>query len=328
MSKFDYAGYFGAITPLADALREHPTRFWEPTPERLAQPHEYVLYLGCNVLRTVHLAEAIVAVLEALGVDFIALGGPANCCGIVHHRNGDEATARRLTGNSLAKLSAPRPKEVLVYCPSCHSHLDETLPGDLAFDVPYRHVTDFIAERLGQLRFRRPVQRRIALHAHEGFRQQVIDSRHTRTILQAIPGLDVVDLPAHEAWGRACIPQTIAELGAGRFDAMVASMFDAAREQGCDGIAAVYHSCYRELLAYESRHGLELLNYVELLADALGLGPFEPRYKALKQEQDPAAAYERLASRAALRGANLPRLRASLQAHFAPAGPPQDDPPA
>jgi Fe-S oxidoreductase len=319
MAKFDYGAYFGAITPLADALRESPTRFWEPTPAQLREPHEYVLYLGCNVLRTVHLAEAIVAVLQALGVDFITLGGPSNCCGIVHHRNGDKDLSSRLTRHTLDKFSAVRPRAVLTYCPSCHAHMDEVLPGgEIPFDLPYLHVTEFIAQRLERLEFRRRIERRIALHAHAAFPQQRTDTAHTLAILRAVPGLEVVELPAGAEWGRACIPNGIAALGVGRFGGMVAGMFAQARAEGCDGLAAVYHSCYRELLPREADHGLELLNYVELLAAALGLGPFEARYKTFKLAQDPEAAYAALEPRARARGANLPALRRSVQSHFAP----------
>jgi Fe-S oxidoreductase len=319
MAKFDYGAYFGPITPLADTLRDSPTRFWEPSPEQLRQPHEYVLYLGCNVLRTVHLAEAIVAVLKALGVDFVTLGGPSNCCGIVHHRNGDAAVSARLTGGTLGKFTQARPKAVLMYCPSCHSHLDKVLPeGEFGFDVPYFHVTEFIAARLGQLKFTHPLKRRIGLHAHEGLPQQRRDSDHTRAILGAIPGLEVVDLPAGEAWGLACIPVQIAAVGAARHAALVAEMFASARAQGCDGIAAVYHSCYRELLPREAEFGLEWLNYIELLAQSLGLGPFPARYKALKLAHDPAAALAELAPRARDRGVAPGALRRTVQAHFAP----------
>ena len=319
MAKFDYGAYFGPITPLADTLRQSPSRFWEAAPEQLRQPHEYVLYLGCNVLRTVHLAEAIVAVLQALDVDFITLGGPANCCGIVHHRNGDGAVSSQLTASTLGKFTQVQPKAVLVYCPSCHAHMDSVLPeGDLGFDVPYFHVTEFIAARLGQLSFKRPVERRIGLHAHLGPPQQRTDSAHTRAILGAIPGLEVVDLPAGEAWGRACIPVQIAAVGAGRHAALVAEMFASARAQSCDGIAAVYHSCYRELLPREAEFGMEWLNYIELLAASLGLGPFPPRYKALKLAQDPVAAYSELAPRARDRGVAPSALRRTVEVHFAP----------
>ena len=322
MAKFDYGAYFGPITPLADALRDSPTRFWEPTPAQLAQPHEYVLYLGCNVLRTVHLAEAIVAVLKALDVDFITLGGPSNCCGIVHHRNGDAQASDTLTRHTLDKFTRARPKAVLMYCPSCHAHVDSVLPeGAFEFDVPYLHVTEFIAARLDGLKFEQGIARRIGLHAHSAFPQQRSDTEHTRTILRAIPGLEVVDLPAGEAWGLACIPALIGKLGAARFGEMVAGMFGEARALGCDGIAAVYHSCYRELLPREADHGLELVNYVELLAAAMGLGPFTARYKTYKLAQDPEAAFVELAPRAAERGLDLERLRDSVRTHFAKAEP-------
>ncbi|MBI4083013.1 MAG: (Fe-S)-binding protein [Candidatus Lambdaproteobacteria bacterium] len=322
MAKFDYGAFFGPIPTLADALRDSPTRFWEPTPEQLAQPHEYVLYLGCNVLRTTHLAEAIVAVLRAMGVDFITLGGPSSCCGVVHARNGDANAATRLTQHTLDKFTGVRPKAVLVYCPSCHARMDSVLPeGGFDFDVPYLHVTEFIAGRLGQLALRHPIARRIGLHAHVGLPQQRKDTDSTLAILHAIPGLEVVELPAGAEWGRACTSQQLATLGAERIHAMVAGMFAEARAQGCDGVAAVYHSCYRELLPNEAEHGLEFLNYVELLAASCGLGPFPARYKTFKLAQDTEAAFAALSPRAAERGQHLDRLRRSVESHFAPAAP-------
>jgi len=319
MPEFDYSAYFGSITPLADTLRDSPTRFWEASPEQIQQRHDYVLYLGCNVLRTVHLAEAIVAVLKTLGVDFITLGGPSNCCGIVHFRNGDTAVSSRLTRHTLGKFTRIRPKAVLMYCPSCHSHMDAVLPdGQFGFGVPYFHVTEFLAGRLGRMSFKNRISRRIGLHAHVGFPQQCADTEHTRAILSAIPGLEVVVLPAGDGWGRACTPTQISDVGAGRHSALVAGMFHAARAHGCDGIAAVYHSCYRELLPREAEFSLEWLNYVELLAASLGLGPFTPRYKRLKLAQNPDAAYAELAPRARDRGVAAETLRRTVQTHFAP----------
>ncbi len=318
MSKFDYAGYFGPITPLADALRERPTRFWEPTPERLAASPDYVLYLGCNVLRTVHLAESIVAVLEALGVDFLPIGGPAACCGIIHHRNGDAAVSTQLTGSTLAKFTRAAPKAVLTYCPSCHAHMDARLPGPFGFDLPYLHVTEFLAQRVAQLPFQAPLPRRVALHMHQGGAQSRADGEHVLTLLRAIPQLEVVPLPADEAWGLHCNPQQIATVGGERFAEMVAAMFGAAREAQCDAVVAVYHSCYRELLPNEAHHGLEFLNYVELLTAALGLGPFPATYKALKLAGDPEAAYQALEPRARGRRIDPKRLRKAVDAHFAP----------
>ena len=73
MSNFDYSAYFGPILPLADVTRSDGERCWEIGTEKDKVRHDYVLYLGCNVLRTVALAETITAILSAMEFDFVAL---------------------------------------------------------------------------------------------------------------------------------------------------------------------------------------------------------------------------------------------------------------
>jgi hypothetical protein len=97
---------------------------------------------------------------------------------------------------------------------------------------------------------------------------------------------------------------------------MVKVMFENARSLGCDGLVAVYHSCYRELLRAERDCGLEWLNYVELLAASLGLGPFPARYKKFALDSKPEAAYSELAERTIERGGDLERLRHATNVHF------------
>src|SRR5436309_14861006 len=86
----DYGQYFGEIT-LTHALTTLPgERTWRLAPPgRDVEAHEIVLYLGCNVLRTSHMIRTITAIFDRLGLDYVAVGGPTYCCGIVHHREGD-----------------------------------------------------------------------------------------------------------------------------------------------------------------------------------------------------------------------------------------------
>jgi Fe-S oxidoreductase len=317
MNRFDFGGYFGPIAPLADALRESPDRFWDPTPEQLAQAHEYVLYLGCNVLRTMHLAESLVEVLKAMKIDFIAVGGSAHCCGAVHQAVGEPGAGLKIAQKTLNLFGRSHPKAVLTYCPTCNTVFDGKLAsGELRCDVPYMHVTQFLAEHLDQLQFARPILRKVALHAHQGTARAKRDSAHVLSILRAIPGLDVVELPAGEEWGYICSPMIIENLGPERHHAMVAAMFAAAKDSGCDAVVTVYHTCYRELLCAEREFGLEWLNYTELLADSLGLGPFPPRYKEMVLAANPDAAYVALESRAIERGGNQASLRKAVDVHF------------
>lgn len=323
MSRFDYGSFFGPITSLADALRESPARFWEPTTEELAQPHEYLLYLGCNVLRTMHLAESLVAVLKAMKVDFVAIGGSAHCCGAIHQMVGDDAAGLKIGQKTLNTFAHSCPKAVLTYCPTCNKVFDEKLAsGELHLDLPYQHVTQFIAGHLDLLPPQKPLPRRVALHMHNGTARAKNDSAHTLSILRAIPGLEVVELPAGEEWGYICSTAAMEKVGVERHHEMVAAMFDEAKNAGCDAVVTVYHTCYRELLSAEREHGLEWLNYLELLAASLALGPYPPRYKELFLAGDVEAAYSELSSRAVKRGGNLVTLRRSVDVHFRPGASP------
>ena len=317
MSDFDYGAYFGPILPLADATRSTDERFWGAGVEKDKKPHDYILYLGCNVLRTVALAETIVAILKQLEIDFIPLGGPATCCGIIHHGNGDIGISEKLTAQTLNKFSQYQPKAVLTYCPSCHAHMDYSLAETgLEFEVPYLHVTEFITEHLHKLSFKNRIERRVYLHAHSDNQQARLDAGFARTILEAIPGLEVLGEPGSSEWGHDCGGRQVAIVGKDVHDRLTGEMFDAAKQKGADAIAALYHLCYRQFCSQERDQGLEVVHYTALVADALGLAPRPEAFKRLKLESDPARAAERLKDRAAARGLKETHLRATLNAHF------------
>lgn len=317
MSRFDYGGYFGPILPLADATRTEDARVWGEGSEADKQRHDYVLYLGCNVLRTVALAEIIVAILKELDVDFVALGGPATCCGIIHHSNEDVEVSEKLTRQTLAKFEGYRPDAVLTYCPSCHAHMDFSLnDAGIQFDVPYLHVTEFITDNLDRLKFRNRVERRVFLHAHSDNDQARRDAEFAHKILEAIPGIEVLGAPGGPEWGHDCGALQIGRIGKENHDRLVAGMFDAARDSGADAVAALYHSCYRHMCGLEAERGMEVVHYTQLVAQALGLDVPDESFKALKHEARPGAAADRLKDRAAGRGLSEKRLRATLDLHF------------
>src|SRR5712691_9471463 len=97
---FPFAKYFGEIRILADLQFQDGPKPFADAPPRDPEPKDLLLYLGCNVLRTAHLVTTVTAVLKAMGFDFNAVGGPAYCCGIIHHMNG--ARSRRRAGQGSA----------------------------------------------------------------------------------------------------------------------------------------------------------------------------------------------------------------------------------
>jgi len=92
---FPFGKYFGEIRLLADLQFQDGAKPFEDRPPDDPEAKDLLLYLGCNVLRTAHLVSTVTAVLKAMGFDFNAVGGPAYCCGIIHHMNGArEASAK------------------------------------------------------------------------------------------------------------------------------------------------------------------------------------------------------------------------------------------
>lgn len=317
MSGFDYGAYFGPIEPLADATRSTDERVWGNGTEKDKAGHDYVLYLGCNVLRTVALAETITAILTEMGVDFVALGGPSTCCGIIHTSAGDTAAAEKITTQTFAKFDGYTPKAVLTYCPSCHAHMDNTLAASgLTTEAPYLHVTEFITENLDRLNFRNRIERRVMFHAHGDNEQAERDSHFARAILGAIPGLEVIDASGSPEWGHDCGNLQIGLVGPEKHAGLVRELFESAQREKVDAVTALYHSCYRNLCPQEEIYGVEVIHYTELVAEALGLPRREEAYKRLHQAADPAAAFDALAPRAESRGLKPERLKKTLDVHF------------
>ncbi len=317
MSKPDYGAFFGPIEPLADAIRTEDERCWGNGTEKDKQAHDYVLYLGCNVLRTVALAETIGAILNAMHVDYVPLGGPSSCCGIIHHAGGDIEVSEGITRQTFHKFAGYEPKAILTYCPSCHTHMDYVAAEtDIELRIPYLHVTEYIVDNLDRLHFAKRVERKVIFHAHGDDEQAKRDSRFARAILGAIPGLEVTEASGGAEWGHDCGNLQIGKVGPENHAALVDALFERAAAEGADAVTALYHSCYRNLCPQEKTKGIEVIHYTQLVAEAMGLTPREEVFKRLKNTADGDAAFAELASVVERRGLNAGRVKKSLDAHF------------
>jgi hypothetical protein len=109
-----------------------------------------------------------------------------------------------------------------------------------------------------------PVKRRVGLHEHSGT-SHVTEA--AIKILQAIPGLEFVDLPVVQM-ALSCTNY----VGKPEIkDRAHAELFEAAKEAGVDTLAGVYHSCHRDLCAHESDWPFEVVNMMELIGQAMGI---------------------------------------------------------
>jgi Fe-S oxidoreductase len=309
-----FAQYFGDINVLA-ALQFRPgDKPYADRPPVNPEPRDLLLYLGCNVLRTAHLAKTAIGVLRAMDFDFNAVGGPAYCCGIIHEMAGEKRMGGAVTATSLRHVAQYRPTRMIMWCPSCNQHFDDVVSAEREIDTPYEHMTSFLARHLDRIRFVRRVERRVALHAHTGHARQDRDAASVRAILSAIPGVELVEDGAatpgrHCSVGVSGHDPAWAERRAGIMGAAAASRPEV--------LATIYHSCQRELCEEEARQPFAIVNYISLLGEAMGIDHADD-YKRYKTMGDPEAVFEAVREYVEAHALDPVRVRAVLAKAFTP----------
>ena len=239
--------------------------------EEYTEAPELVFYTGCNVIKTPHIALLVIEVLEALGVTYEVMGGTAACCGIQQFKRGDVKTAGRVSYNTIERLSRPGASRVIAWCPSCQIQIGEVaLPayrdsfGAAPFDM--NPVAEFFAERLDGLRrlFVHPVNKRVALQERAALPGVMAA---VKQVLGAIPGLEFVELDvpivSTQANHLSVLPKFKAELREREFAAAAAA--------GVTTFASIFHACHRELVQYQPEVSFELINFMELIGESMGI---------------------------------------------------------
>jgi len=253
-------------------------RIQQPAEQRRA---EVLFYTGCNVLRTPHIVLNVMDILDALELDFDVVGGPSHCCGVYQFQEADLATYERIGHRTFDRLGQSGAARVLTWCPTCSKNFDE-LEKDAAppsFDLG--HVSEFLVDNLEALRARfRPDQprRRVVVHEHLGI-GATLDS--IRRLLAAVPNLELVELPQDSGFSYACGGQA-AKFKA-REQAIHKALAEGAVAAGADTIVTMYHSCHRALAGAEALYPLSVVNFTDILAEAMGRGGHADFYRLYKR---------------------------------------------
>ncbi len=282
---FDYGKHFGEMKILHDLTIMPDDRTWRlSAPEREPERHSIILYLGCNVLRTSHMVRTVTALFDHLGLDYVAVGGVTYCCGIVQHRNGDTAAGEGMSHHTVELFKRYQPDEVVMWCPSCIYFYDDVLKQRLPFRV--RHTTEFLVDQLPRLEFTRRVDARVALHRHAVGEARQREGAACRRLLEALVGVEYVDIEPTLDFDRSCGPAVPQKLGAERWDALVRDELARAAAAGATTMATIYHGCQRMTCHFEDEQPLAIEHYLSVFARGLGI-EFEDTYKKYRLWKDP-----------------------------------------
>ena len=227
-------------------------------------------WFGCNMLRHAEMIRLSIMLLEHAGYDVRAAGGPAYCCGTAHDHQPHGAS--NMAARTVSRFNEAAQKQgrgmVVTWCPSCHMHMSDIMSPGNAASFEIAHITELLAERADRLapRLTVTVKRRVLLHRHLGFATHVPVNDRVAGLLARIPGLQLIEGPSHP--GHMCsalatVPGALAKAAGETWAAAVAG--------NCDTVSTIFHSCHRELTALEGRDNVVLRNWVQLVAEAMGL---------------------------------------------------------
>jgi Fe-S oxidoreductase len=241
-----------------------------------AAPDKVTFWYGCNVVRHGDIIHSAIKLLEAVGIVVTPAGGAGYCCGTAKDAN--LRAAEGMGKRTVEKFNAHGTGKVVSWCPSCYRHMNAFMGEytDAQFELvnfaQMLHVRrDVLAAKLNQR-----VERRVLLHQHFGFHEVDVNPL-VADLLRLIPGLTLADAQA-SAPGHMC--SALSRVPSAMKDATRA-VCDEARCTGADTVATVFHSCQRLLCGLEGSEPFTVVNYVNLLTEAMGL-PSQDDYKAWK----------------------------------------------
>jgi Fe-S oxidoreductase len=227
-------------------------------------------WFGCNMLRHAEMIRLSIMLLERTGCDVSTVGGPAYCCGTAHDHQPHAAS--NMASRTVSRFNEAAEQDgrgtVVTWCPSCHMHMSDIMaPGNAAhFDIA--HITELVADRADRIAplLKVPVRQRVLLHRHMGFATHVPVNDRVAGLLSRIPGLELIEGPAHP--GHMC--SALATVP-GALQAAASDTWSAAVAGRADTVCTIFHSCHRELSALDGRDGIRVRNWVQLVAAAMGV---------------------------------------------------------
>jgi Fe-S oxidoreductase len=212
-------GPIDAHRPLFQGLKQHDNPWAQPKSERgqwanglglkkLATASAMtLLFAGCSA----DLASgkpgvvALARLMQKAGEAFAIFGAEEKCCGLYAHDLGFRAEYERLKDENLATIRKAGISKVVVACGSCRRIWRE-YAKEAGAELEVVHGVEYIASlvRAGRLQFSKSVKKKVTYHdsCHLGRGCGVY--AEPRTILQAIPGVQLVEMERNQRWSWCC----------------------------------------------------------------------------------------------------------------------------
>ncbi len=170
---------------------------------------EVLYFVGCTAAYDPNIRDMAIDTARVLGkakVDFGTLGNEEGCCGSTLLRTGLLESARKLAQKNIEMFEKASPSVIVTSCAGCYKTIRQDYPKVGKVTARVVHVTQFVNELIdaGKLKLEKRVDGVVTFHdpCHLGRHNLLYDE--PRKILEAIPGLKVVEMERNRAEARCC----------------------------------------------------------------------------------------------------------------------------
>jgi len=279
--RYNFASVFSALQ-----TKPSERRWMTKVPEN-PKPAELVFFTGCGPAGLPHIALETMDILDKMGVDFVGLGGGEICCGTAAMLYGDAEAAYEVGRNFVNAIAAFQPKKAAFFCTGCHMACLAILPRFMEIPFQSYEITQFLVDNLDKIPFTNPVNKVVAVHDSCSV-ARLGTSELTRTLLQAIPGITLVEME-HNRDNALCCGGITNMMRPEIAGAMRQAPLEEAKAAGTEILATVCTGCQETFASLESPYPFEVRSYISLVAEAVGVS-HEDRFKPLVKGEGVAAA--------------------------------------
>jgi heterodisulfide reductase subunit D len=234
---------------------------------------EVLFFVGCTAAYDPNIREMAIdtaRVLARAGVDFGTLGNEEGCCGSTLLRTGLLESARGLARKNIERFERASPSLIVTSCAGCYKTIRQDYPKVGKVNARVVHVTQFVNELLegGKLKLDMRVKGVVTFHdpCHLGRHNKLYDE--PRKILEAIPGLKVVEMERTREEARCCGAGGGVKTAFPELAQKISSLrVEDAERTGADFLTTSCPFCYQSLKASIEAKGskMKMVDIMELV---------------------------------------------------------------